>query len=177
MSQPPGFEDPAHPDWVCKVCRAIYGLKQSPRQWNVELNSALLSLGLTRLAYNPSLYFKLVNGSLVGALTAHVDDLAVSPEWSLSANNTISTPLRRHSFLPVAPPPPLPLTHPSIHWSSENLVCLLPHPSTTNSLGLSYGYPNVRNLTSPLPPTNFCNFSKTPPWITGTPPFVSCAIS
>lgn len=35
MSQPPGFEDPAHPNWVCKVSRAIYGLRQSPRQWNI----------------------------------------------------------------------------------------------------------------------------------------------
>lgn len=32
MLQPPGFEDPAHPDWVCKVSQGIYGLKQSPRQ-------------------------------------------------------------------------------------------------------------------------------------------------
>lgn len=77
MCQPPGFKDPAHPDWVCKVSRAIYSLCQPPRQWNIELNSALVSLGLTRLAYNPSLYFKLLKGVLVGAIKAHIDDLAV----------------------------------------------------------------------------------------------------
>jgi hypothetical protein len=47
MEQPPGFEDPLHPDWVCEVNRSLYGLKQSPRQWNIELHKALLGLGLS----------------------------------------------------------------------------------------------------------------------------------
>ena len=31
MSQPPGFLDSEHPDFVCKLDKSIYGLKQSPR--------------------------------------------------------------------------------------------------------------------------------------------------
>jgi hypothetical protein len=31
------FKDPDHPDWVCEVERSIYGLKQLPREWNLEL--------------------------------------------------------------------------------------------------------------------------------------------
>lgn len=27
MKQPPGHEDPSHPDYVCKLRKAIYGLK------------------------------------------------------------------------------------------------------------------------------------------------------
>ncbi|PLW39848.1 hypothetical protein PCANC_20653 [Puccinia coronata f. sp. avenae] len=80
MEQPPGFEDPQHPDWVCEVNRSLYGLKQSPRQWNIELHKALLNLGLTNSKYDPTLYFKLSSGSLVGALTTHVDDLAIVGE-------------------------------------------------------------------------------------------------
>lgn len=33
MSQPRGFTHPQYPTHVCKLCKAIYGLKQSPRAW------------------------------------------------------------------------------------------------------------------------------------------------
>lgn len=33
MRQPPGFEDSLHPDYICKLDKAIYGLKQAPRAW------------------------------------------------------------------------------------------------------------------------------------------------
>jgi hypothetical protein len=77
MEQPPGFEDPQHPDWVCEVNRSLYGLKQSPRQWNIELHKALMDLGLSNSKYDPTLYFKLKDNKLIGALTTHVDDLAI----------------------------------------------------------------------------------------------------
>ncbi|PLW10015.1 hypothetical protein PCASD_24270 [Puccinia coronata f. sp. avenae] len=80
MEQPPGFADPQHPDWVCEVSRSLYGLKQSPRQWNIELHKALLDLGLSNSKYDPTLYFKLDNNKLIGALTTHVDDLAIVGE-------------------------------------------------------------------------------------------------
>lgn len=80
MTQPPGFEDPLHPDWVCEVTRSIYGLKQSPREWNLELHQALISTGLQQSSCNPTLYFQLKGKVLVGAITVHVDDLAVVGE-------------------------------------------------------------------------------------------------
>jgi hypothetical protein len=80
MEQPPGFEDPTHPDWVCQLDRSLYGLKQSPRQWNAALHKALTDLGLSNSKYDPTLYFKIHNNSLIGALTTHVDDLAIVGE-------------------------------------------------------------------------------------------------
>lgn len=80
MEQPPGFEDSLHPDWVCQLDRSIYGLKQSPRQWNAELHQALLDLGLSVSKYNPTLYFKIEEDRIIGALTTHVNDLAIVGE-------------------------------------------------------------------------------------------------
>nr|GEY38674.1 putative ribonuclease H-like domain-containing protein [Tanacetum cinerariifolium] len=36
VCQPPGFEDPDHPDKVYKVVKALYGLHQAPRAWRLR---------------------------------------------------------------------------------------------------------------------------------------------
>ncbi|GKA48787.1 putative reverse transcriptase, RNA-dependent DNA polymerase [Tanacetum coccineum] len=36
VCQPPGFEDPDHPDKVYKVVKALYGLHQAPRAWSSQ---------------------------------------------------------------------------------------------------------------------------------------------
>lgn len=46
MRQPPGFRDKTQPDYVCRLLRSIYGLKQSPRAWIHRLSDFLLTLGL-----------------------------------------------------------------------------------------------------------------------------------
>ena len=43
--QPSGFEDPAHPDFVCLMKKSLYGLKQAPRAWYSRMASFLLSIG------------------------------------------------------------------------------------------------------------------------------------
>nr|GEX54618.1 hypothetical protein [Tanacetum cinerariifolium] len=35
VCQPPGFEDPEHPNKVYKVVKALYGLHQAPRAWSM----------------------------------------------------------------------------------------------------------------------------------------------
>jgi hypothetical protein len=57
MEQPQGFEDVKHLDYVCEVHQSIYGLKQSPGEWNLELHAALLKSGLTQSTFDPTLYF------------------------------------------------------------------------------------------------------------------------
>lgn len=41
MRQPPGFVDPAHPGYVCRLQKAIYGLRQAPRAWYEKFSSFL----------------------------------------------------------------------------------------------------------------------------------------
>ena len=42
VKHPPGFEDPAHPNKVYKVIKALYGLHQAPRTWFEGLSNFLL---------------------------------------------------------------------------------------------------------------------------------------
>jgi hypothetical protein len=90
MEQPPGFEDANHPDFVCEAHQSIYGLKQAPCQWNQELHQALLNSGLTQSKYDPTPYFKVHDCKLMGAITVHVNDLAVVGEDSF-VNSIISS--------------------------------------------------------------------------------------
>lgn len=80
MSQPPGYEDADHPEYVCEVLNSLYGLKQSPRQWNKALHKLLTDLCLTQSKFDPTLYFKIQGGKLICAVAVHVDDLAVIGE-------------------------------------------------------------------------------------------------
>jgi hypothetical protein len=49
MRQPPGFESKANPNFVCKLGKVIYGLKQSPRAWYSRLSTKFISLGQRRI--------------------------------------------------------------------------------------------------------------------------------
>ncbi|GKE36726.1 putative ribonuclease H-like domain-containing protein [Tanacetum coccineum] len=48
VHQPRGFVDPAHPNKVCKVIKALYGLHQAPRAWYETLSSFLIENGFRR---------------------------------------------------------------------------------------------------------------------------------
>nr|GEZ59302.1 putative ribonuclease H-like domain-containing protein [Tanacetum cinerariifolium] len=56
--QPPGFEDPDHPDKVYKVVKALYGLHQAPRAWYETLANYLLENGFHRGQIDQTLFIK-----------------------------------------------------------------------------------------------------------------------
>ncbi|PKI42234.1 hypothetical protein CRG98_037350 [Punica granatum] len=56
MSQPPGFSDPLHPDFVYRLRHSLYDLKQAPRAWFACLSNFLLSLGFYGSLADSSLF-------------------------------------------------------------------------------------------------------------------------
>lgn len=55
-TQPEGYEDPTHPDWVCLFLMALYGFKQSAHRWNDRIDSYFASRGFTRLSADRCVY-------------------------------------------------------------------------------------------------------------------------
>jgi len=55
-AQPSGFEDPTHPDFVCRLNMSLYGLKQAPRAWYSRFATFLLSLGFVEAKTDTSLF-------------------------------------------------------------------------------------------------------------------------
>ena len=59
MEQPEGCVDSSHPDYVCKLNKSLYDLKQSPRQWYAKTDSFLIDdLGFISSPNDPCLYIK-----------------------------------------------------------------------------------------------------------------------
>jgi histone deacetylase 1/2 len=77
MQQPPGFEDDRYPSHVCKLQRALYGLKQSPRAWYARLSALLLDLGFTSSKADTSLFIFSRDGVRIYMLV-YVDDIVIA---------------------------------------------------------------------------------------------------
>ncbi|CAH2098237.1 unnamed protein product [Euphydryas editha] len=72
MTPPPSFEQG---EKVCRLNKAIYGLKQASRQWNKKLNTALLDIGLLRSKIDPCIYYRIINKQDILFISVYVDDL------------------------------------------------------------------------------------------------------
>jgi len=54
MKQPEGYSDDIAR--ICKLLRTLYGLKQSRREWNIQLDQGLQDMGFMRLHSDPWAY-------------------------------------------------------------------------------------------------------------------------
>ena len=57
-TQPEGHADPDRLDYVSKLLKSLYGLKQSAHLWNQLLNKTLIKLGYKHMLTNPSCFIK-----------------------------------------------------------------------------------------------------------------------
>ena len=79
MEQPEGYVDAEHPDYVCKLNRSLYGLKQSARCWNSTLDSYMKSADYRQSGADSCIYIKSI-GSETGPIkfvimAIYVDDI------------------------------------------------------------------------------------------------------
>lgn len=83
LRQPDGFINKDHPEYVWKLNKSIYGLKQSPRNWYTMLSSFLISLGFQPSTADPCIYIRgdaKTNHIFVGV---YVDDLPITSPSSV----------------------------------------------------------------------------------------------
>ncbi|KAJ9538998.1 hypothetical protein OSB04_031731 [Centaurea solstitialis] len=74
VSQPEGFVDPDHPDYVYVLDKALYGLKQAPRAWYEELSTYLLSKGFKKGSVDSTLFI-MKEGDHIVVIQVYVDDI------------------------------------------------------------------------------------------------------
>lgn len=77
MQQSEGFIDKNNPHLVCKLRKTIYGLKQSGREWNSEIDSALRRIGFLR-CNGDSCVYTMNEGKAVNIVAVYVDDILLA---------------------------------------------------------------------------------------------------
>lgn len=75
MTQPLGFES-SDKSLVCKLHRAIYGLKQDPRAWLESLKATLLQFGFTDSKCDLSLFIYKTSSTITYILV-YMDDIII----------------------------------------------------------------------------------------------------
>ena len=77
MYQPDGFVDPQKPDHVCRLTKALCGLKQAPQAWFDTFNNFLIDFGFTCSKADLSL-FTYHKGDKTLVLLLYVDDILLT---------------------------------------------------------------------------------------------------
>ena len=78
MMFPPGYEDKAFPNYVCKLDKSLCGLKQAPRAWFSRLSNKLHALGFHGSKADTSLFFYKQDDVIIYFLVYVDDIIAVS---------------------------------------------------------------------------------------------------
>jgi transposase InsO family protein len=74
MRQPEGFVVQGKEDWICRLEKGLYGLKQSGRVWNKKADKFLQSLGFVPLAADRCVYVWKSKGRMM-IVALYVDDM------------------------------------------------------------------------------------------------------
>lgn len=78
MKQHRGYVGKGKEDYVCKLNRSLYGLKQFPLQWNRRFDKFMAHIGFTRSQFDHCVYFRLrLRNSLI-ILFLYVDDILIT---------------------------------------------------------------------------------------------------
>jgi hypothetical protein len=81
--------DPAHPHHVCKLHKAIYGLKEAPRAWFTHLSQALFDLGFHSSSVDTSLFIY-YHSNVTLYLLVYVDDILLTGTDSAALHSIIA---------------------------------------------------------------------------------------
>ena len=77
MSQPEGFVEKGKENFVCRLKKSIYGLKQSPCCWNTALDDHLKKMKFVQTKGDPCIYVS-KDGAETVIIAVYVDDILIA---------------------------------------------------------------------------------------------------
>jgi ATP-binding cassette subfamily B (MDR/TAP) protein 1 len=64
---------------ICKLLKSLYGLKQSPCEWNHKIDVYFLFKKIVKNFVDHNVYFKKAHKNFYVIITLYVDDLTLAP--------------------------------------------------------------------------------------------------
>ena len=86
MDQPEGFVKKGHEHKVCLLRKSLYGLKQSPREWNHQFDEFMIREKYVRSQYDPCVYTKGNVLEIRVFLLLYVDDMLIASKSRAEIN-------------------------------------------------------------------------------------------
>eukprot|EP00253_Pinus_taeda_P030272 PITA_30272 len=77
MTQPPGFKVVGQEQKVCRLVKALYGLKEAPRAWYIKIDKYLTNHGFRQSPSDANLYIKHTGDDIL-FVVVYVDDLIIT---------------------------------------------------------------------------------------------------
>jgi hypothetical protein len=74
IEKPEVFQRTENQDYVCKLNKYLYGMKQAPRDWYSRLDKYLHLQGFKRGTAESNIYIKKENGNMI-VIVVYVDDI------------------------------------------------------------------------------------------------------
>jgi len=74
MGQPDGYGDPTYPEKVCRLLKAVYGLKPAPKMWYAKIDGFFKSQGSDSINRDACLHLRMDDGEIIIVLV-YVDDV------------------------------------------------------------------------------------------------------
>ena len=78
MTQPYGFKVTRKENYVCKLIKSLYGLKQSPRQWYKRCDQFIQGYKFTISEHDHCVYLRILQDGAFIYLLLYVDDMLIA---------------------------------------------------------------------------------------------------
>ena len=89
MQQPEGHVDPKYPDYVCKLLKSLFGLKQAAHMWNQLLSKTLKTFGFRQLMTDTSCFVITDQDGTAVIMAVFLDDLLIATRTAALVQRTI----------------------------------------------------------------------------------------
>ena len=92
------MQQPKYPDYVCKLLKSLYGLKQAAHLWNQLLSKTLKTFGFRQLMTDTSCFVITDQDGAAVIMTVFVDDLLIAARTAALVQRTIEL-LKSHFLI------------------------------------------------------------------------------